>query len=142
VRDEGLYRFGPLGSVIPYSCTWNYACAVTRDRELLEKPNRASPRVQATKSHPLLGEQRPPFIVQGNITCTASIRLIIPRGGPFSSGSAPAHALDRKHCGCLLRGGSQSHLLTDTGDIPCHSLINALKTSAGSCFQERTGLAC
>ena len=23
IRDKGLYRFGPLGSVTPYSCVWD-----------------------------------------------------------------------------------------------------------------------
>jgi hypothetical protein len=88
VGDQGLYRFGLLSSVIPYSCVWDYG-------ELLQEVSSSKgnlavlpPSSSSLRVVPVLGGRGPPFIVQGDTTCTvctypsmgggAHLALIIP----------------------------------------------------------------
>ena len=69
-RDTGdLYRFGPLRSVIPYSCVLVDLCM--NELQSVSRPLPCS-RLSIWKriNQPLLYGQGPPFILQGDTTCT------------------------------------------------------------------------
>ncbi len=85
----GLYRFGPLWSVTPYSCVWGYGWVLQGFLYSGECSRLSPPRVQVFwESSPCIGGQCPPFISQGDTTCAASIYPSI-GGGPHFTLTGP-----------------------------------------------------
>ena len=67
-RHGDVYRFGPLRSVIPYSCVFVGLCM-----NELQSVSQLLPRSKLSiwkRINPLLYGQGPPFILQGDTTCT------------------------------------------------------------------------
>ena len=131
-QDTGdVYRFGPLRSVIPYSCVLVDLCmkklqragepesSYSKNPLLLFFFSRgiSSPDHPPLFLPPLLSGQGPPFISQGDTTCTTSPSLSFWVGAhPIYSKTWLAFSWKLKHC--LFLSVATRPRSSDLGDHP------------------------
>lgn len=103
---------------MPYSCVWDYGEFL--QEVLSSKGNLAvlPPSSSSLRVVPFLGGRGPPFIVQGDTTCTVCTYPSIGGGGAHGPNHTAILCFNRKQHGRLAPGGAQKRPLPDTGDIP------------------------